>query len=140
MKNEFKQALEDMQKLILDLKEKYHIEQDDFVKFALQMNKFARLALTGTFEGDGKMKTHKIKLLLNFCDDVLSGDKTFEIRENDRGYQKGDRVVFEPYSPSDPFVKHPISDKVYEITYVLSGWGLKNGYVVFGIKEVEYEF
>lgn len=29
------------------------------------------------------MKTHKIKLLLNFCDDVLSGDKRFEIREND---------------------------------------------------------
>ncbi len=43
------------------------------------------------------MKTHKIKLLLNFCDDVLSGDKRFEIQENDRGYQKGDRVVFQPY-------------------------------------------
>ena len=83
------------------------------------------------------MKTHKIKLLLNFCDDVLSGDKKFEIRENDRGYQKGDRVVFQPYEPSDPFVKHPISDKVYEITYVLNGWGLKDGYVVFGIKEVK---
>lgn len=83
------------------------------------------------------MKTHKIKLLLNFCDDVLSGDKRFEIRENDRGYQKGDRVVFQPYEPSDPFVKHPISDKVYEITYVLNGWGLKDGYVVFGIREVK---
>lgn len=80
------------------------------------------------------MKTHRIKILLNFCDDVLYGDKTFEIRENDRGYQKGDRVVFQPY---EPFVKHPISDKVYEITYVLSGWGLKNGYVVFGIKEIK---
>lgn len=83
------------------------------------------------------MKTHKIKLLLNLCDDVLSGDKNFEIRENDRGYQKGDRVVFQPYEPSDPFVKHPISDKVYEITYVLNGWGLKNGYVAFGIREVK---
>lgn len=83
------------------------------------------------------MKTHKIKLLLNFCDDVLSGDKSFEIRENDRGYQKGDRIVFQPYEPSDPFVKHPISDKVYEITYILNGWGLKDGYVVFGIKEVK---
>ncbi len=83
------------------------------------------------------MKTHKIKLLMNFCDDVLSGDKRFEIRENDRGYQKGDRVVFRPYEPSDPFVKHPISDKVYEITYILNGWGLKDGYVVFGIREVK---
>ena len=83
------------------------------------------------------MKTHKIKLLLDFCDDVLSGDKPFEIRENDRGYQKGDRVVFQPYEPSDPFVKHPISDKVYEITYILNGWGLQNGYVVFGIRGIK---
>ena len=52
MKNEFKQALEDMQKLILDMNKKYHIEQDDFVKLALQMNKIAMLAPTGTFEGD----------------------------------------------------------------------------------------
>lgn len=50
MKNEFKQALEDMQNLILDFKEKYHIEQDDFVKLALQMNKIAMLAPAGTFE------------------------------------------------------------------------------------------
>lgn len=83
------------------------------------------------------MKTHRIKLFLGFCDDVLSGNKTFVIHENDQGYQKGDRVVFQPYEPSDPFVKHPISDKVYEITYVLSGWGLRNGYVVFGIREVK---
>lgn len=51
MKSEFKQALEDMQNLILDLHEKYHIEQDDFVRLALQMNKIAMLAPTGTFEG-----------------------------------------------------------------------------------------
>lgn len=54
MKNEFKQSLEDMQNLILDFKEKYHIEQDDFVKIALQMNKIVQLAPTGTFEGDAE--------------------------------------------------------------------------------------
>lgn len=63
--------------------------------------------------------------------------KTLKFEKNDRGYQKGDRVVFQPYEPTDPFVKHPISEKVYEITYVLNGWGLKNGYVVFGIREVK---
>lgn len=51
MKNEFKQSLEDMQNLISDMKEKYHIEQDDFVKLALQMNKIAMLAPIGTFAG-----------------------------------------------------------------------------------------
>lgn len=52
MKNEFKQALEDMVNLILDMHEKYHIEQDDMRELALQMNKIAMLAPQGTFEGD----------------------------------------------------------------------------------------
>ena len=54
MKNEFKQSLEDMENLILDFHEKYHIEQDDLVKLALQMNKIAMLAPQGAFEGDKK--------------------------------------------------------------------------------------
>lgn len=85
------------------------------------------------------MKTHNIKLNIEFYDDVLSGRKPFEIRENDRGYQTGDHIKFIPYdSKICPSLKpnHPIADKEYEITYVLNGWGLKNGYVVFGIREV----
>lgn len=35
------------------------------------------------------MKTHKLKLDIAFCDVILSGEKSFEIRKNDRGYQKG---------------------------------------------------
>lgn len=31
---------------------------------------------------------------------------------------------------------HQLEDRIYQITYVLSGWGLKNGYVVFGIREI----
>ena len=85
-----------------------------------------------------RMKTHNIKLNIAFCDDVYSGIKPFEIRENDRGYQKGDHIKFIPYDskiyPKTP--EHPIANKKYEITYVLNGWGLKNGYIVFGIKEV----
>lgn len=81
-------------------------------------------------------KCHHIKLNIEFCNDVLNGDKCFEVRENDRGYQRGDLVRFEPYDPRK-LCHHPIEDKTYVITYVLNGWGIKNGYVVFGIKEVE---
>lgn len=38
--------------------------------------------------------THELKILKSFADAVYSGDKTFEIRENDRGFQKGDKVIF----------------------------------------------
>ena len=64
-------------------------------------------------------------------------DKCFEVRENDRGYQKGYLVQFEPYDPYKLSTHHPIREKTYMITYVLSGWGIKNGYVAFGIKEAE---
>ena len=41
------------------------------------------------------IKTHKIKIDEEFADAVLCGDKNFEIRKNDRGYQKGDHVIFD---------------------------------------------
>jgi hypothetical protein len=81
--------------------------------------------------------THIIKLQEQFCDAVLSGDKCFEIRNNDRGYQKGDRVRFVSVAETGPQAYHEIDWHEYEITYVLSGWGLKEGYVAFGIKEVK---
>ena len=84
--------------------------------------------------------THYIKIEKSFADAVLCGDKTFEIRRNDRGYQKGDCIQFIPMDGllcKDVF--HPLKDKVYTITYVMNGYGLENGYVVFGIKELKEE-
>ena len=78
---------------------------------------------------------HIIKILEDFADAVVSGEKTFEVRENDRGYQKGDFVIFNVPTTEGPM--HPIEQKVYKITYVINGWGLKNGYVAFGIREVK---
>ena len=87
-----------------------------------------------------KDRTHRIKLLDEFADDVLEGRKTFEIRKNDRGYQKGDHVIFEVITKSGAVcTQHHLNYREYEITYVLSGWGIKNGYVAFGIKEVKNE-
>ena len=80
---------------------------------------------------------HHIKLQKEFADAVLSGDKCFEIRENDRGYQKGDNVQFKVMDRSFEVYDHPLNKVIYEITYVLNGWGLKNGFVVFGIREVK---
>lgn len=83
-----------------------------------------------------RVKYHELKLLWSFENDILDGLKTFEIRENDRGFQKGDLVKFKVADTRvNPSINHPIEDKVYEITYVLNGWGIKNGFVVFGIKE-----
>lgn len=87
--------------------------------------------------------THEIKILEEFADAVYAGDKTFEVRKNDRGYQKGDIVKFEVRREGNSFTlparEHPLNGKEYQITYVFSGWGIEEGYVVFGIKPVEAE-
>lgn len=81
------------------------------------------------------MRIHNLKILNDFADAVVAGDKTFEIRENDRGFQKGDFIKFQAMETSSFKKQHLINDKLYEITFVLNGWGLKNGYVALGIKE-----
>lgn len=80
-------------------------------------------------------KTHKLKILESFADDVCIGNKNFEIRKNDRGYQKGDTIKFTCVDKQGKILPHIIDEKIYEITYVLNGYGLKNGFVVLGIKE-----
>lgn len=85
-------------------------------------------------------KLHNIKLIEGFADAVLFGDKTFEVRENDRGYQKDDLVQFNVIDKYQFTVEHPLTKETYRITYVLSGWGIKEGFVVFGIKNVRDEF
>lgn len=81
------------------------------------------------------MRIHNIKLNIEFCDAVYSGEKCFEIRKNDRGYQKGDIITFIAVDKNGFNVySHPVQDNKYIITYVINGYGLENGYVVFGIR------
>lgn len=75
-------------------------------------------------------KHHVLKIKSDFWNAVACGDKNFEIRNNDRGFQKGDTVSF---VPTEEGVVFSGPDK-FEITYVLSGWGIEKDYVVFGMK------
>lgn len=83
--------------------------------------------------------THEIKLNIHYADAVLSGEKCFEIRYNDRGYQRGDRVVFMPVDDLGKFAPHPVANEVYEITYLVHGYGLESGWCAFGIKRLHGE-
>lgn len=85
------------------------------------------------------MKIHEIKLNKEYTEEVLSGEKNFEVRYNDRGYQKGDylRFIVVEGSLALTAIIQPFKDKMYEITYVHSGLGLKENFVILGIKEVK---
>ena len=84
--------------------------------------------------------THYLKIREDYADAVLSGEKTFELRYNDRHYKKGDLIKFKVINRNQCAVpKHKLNGKEYEITYVLGGWGLNTGYLALGIKPHEAE-
>ena len=74
---------------------------------------------------------HNLKIEPAYYEAVESDDKTFEIRFNDRGFQKGDTVTLTKYSPGHYFGGQLI-DVV--ITYVTT-YQQRDGWVVFGIKK-----
>lgn len=82
--------------------------------------------------------TYKLKLQKEYADAVLSGDKSFEIRFDDRGYQKGDHIQFNVIDGIYE-VNHKLNDKVFVITYILHGWGLQENWCALAIKEAENE-
>ena len=81
--------------------------------------------------------THYIKIKESYANAVDEGRKNFEARLNDRGYNAGDRVKFSVISDSGIPMPHALDSKAYKITYVHSGLGMENGYVVFGIEEIK---
>lgn len=81
--------------------------------------------------------THQLKISLPFADALIDGSKTFEVRKNDRGFNAGDYVHFTCWSDRDNIkLMHGINDVDWRINYVLSGWGIEEGYVVFSLEPV----
>ena len=54
-------------------------------------------------------------------------------------YQTGDVINYTVVDETGKLVEHPLSKKYFKITFVLSGWGLKEEYVAFAQKMLEEE-
>lgn len=63
-------------------------------------------------------KVHKLKIWPWHYDNVASGKKTFELRENDRDYREGDILQLESYDPAKKAYDGRTS--AYRVTYVHS--------------------
>ena len=98
---------------------------------------------------------HELKIQKQWADAKLAGEKPFEIRRNDRGFQKGDIVRYKVIDPEtwEPWVepgfprlvtnengvgkkyesgRHPLEFCDFLITYVIEGVdGLEKGYCVY---------
>lgn len=86
---------------------------------------------------------HELKTWPVYFDAVARGEKTFEVRRDDRGFQKGDLVRLlrtserMPHQVDYDYDGKPNYEITREISYVLTGgqFGIEPGYVVLGLKE-----
>lgn len=91
------------------------------------------------------MKTHVLKTESQYYKLVDSGEKTFELRYNDRDYKRGDYLLLIEsdlggYGMTDhdlAFIKTGRTLKV-EVTYILNGgrFGLDKEYCIMSIRKV----
>lgn len=79
---------------------------------------------------------HYLKIVDPYYGQVRDGLKTFEVRENDRNFKVGDKVVLLRYN-SETKQYYKSQTIVVVITYILSDFhAIKDGYVVFGFKKI----
>ena len=90
------------------------------------------------------VQTHELKTWGSYWDAVSSGEKVFEVRRDDRGFQKGDvlhlvrmRQNYDGKWVEDRDHNNGRRVLVRKISYVLTGGqlGIEPGYVVMGLKK-----
>jgi hypothetical protein len=79
--------------------------------------------------------THELKTWPQYFERVNVGDKTFEVRRNDRNFQVGDFLCLREWDPTT----EKYTGKVFHavVTYIISGeqFGIMPGFVVMAIKD-----
>lgn len=95
------------------------------------------------------MTTHNLKTWSCYFTEVLAGNKTFELRKNDRDYKVGDTLNLIEVDPEKYQWEYNICLQDYQavptptgrtclriITYILRGgqFGLDKDYVILGMK------
>ena len=111
--------------------------------WVVRVNRLRPLDVTTRLSTMPSMRIHRLKTLPSYFAALKIGDKTFEVRRNDRDFAVGDRLVLCEYDPSDnaeTFYDGHYSghELTYDVTYVMHGgrFGLDGDYVVMGIRPV----
>ena len=79
------------------------------------------------------MKNHELKIAPEFFEAIAAGEKTFELRKEDRGFNVGDVLWLREWKDD----RHTGRELKKRATYLLSGWGLSSGYVCIALGEYQ---
>lgn len=76
---------------------------------------------------------HFLKIKRQYFDSILSNEKTFEIRKNDRSYNVGDKLILNETDENDFQTGRQL---IVKITYIINGpiYGLESGFCILSIK------
>lgn len=98
------------------------------------------------------MAEHDLKVATEYFDAVARGDKCFEVRRDDRGFQKGDTLILRRFGKDSISGRHVYLSKsmwsctrieaetiTATVSYILTGgqFGIEPGYVVIGLHNVK---
>ena len=84
-----------------------------------------------------KTNTHELKTWPEYFNELLSGNKTFEVRKNDRDFKIGDILLLNEYDPENN--KYTGRQTGFTISYILNGgnFGIEKEFCVLGIKPIK---
>ena len=84
------------------------------------------------------MTTHDLKTWPEFFDAIERGEKTFELRKDDRGYRVGDFLRLKEYLPKDE--RYTGRERVVQVMYLVAGpvFGLRAGYACMAIAKTHF--
>lgn len=93
-------------------------------------------------QGQFKTTEHVLKTWSVYWDAIASGRKNFEVRRDDRGFQRGDILVLRRFDPKTGLydrVGYDYRDIRKRVAYILTGgqWGIEPGHVVMGLENAE---
>lgn len=81
---------------------------------------------------------HNLKIDEKWFEHIYSGQKTSELRFNDRDYQTGDTIIFQPVNSDGNVLIKTYDLPTYEITHVLNASqfpeALQPGYCALSIQ------
>lgn len=78
--------------------------------------------------------THALKCWPDYFEAVKEGNKSFELRKDDRPFEIGDKVILQEYVPNDD--SYSGQELTFEISYILRDapkFGLKPGFCILGL-------
>lgn len=84
-------------------------------------------------------RVHELKSWPLFMDLFQHSGVRFDVRVNDRNFQKQDYLLFREYDSSRLPHAYAARCMIFRVSYTLSGWGVSPGHIALGLQKVGTE-